>query len=286
MLYFLHQLSDSDKPSASPAAKRSLLDDLSDSQENIEAAPRASSDAPVKRPAERHYAVDSPVFNEAFSKTGLLKLPLAEEPKSIPYRRTEAARRPRESKAVDEEETSSGVVNHESAGSPATATTEKGSIMSPSESALLRDLPFTLQGLSSTNLSFASSSTLKLPDTLPVHLISLLHTLAEPSLLYKGLSEFVESSEGGLVGQSFRSALGLELRSYLGLVATLEGQIRRALAMLDESQPRHGLGKTGVTLKRCVIWTREATLGLRLMSLLVEESKGNGFGPLAHYGLR
>lgn len=79
---------------------------------------------------------------------------------------------------------------------------------------------------------------------------------------------------GGLVGQSFRSALGAELRSYLGLVATLEGQIRRALAQLDESLPRQGIGKAGVTLRRCVVWTREATMGLRLMSLMVEESRG------------
>ena len=143
---------------------------------------------------------------------------------------------------------------------------------------MLRDLPFTLQGFSSTHLPFSDKSSLKLPTSLPVPLISLLHTLAEPSLLYKSLSEFVETSEGGLVGQSLRSAIGLELRSYLGLVATLEGQIRRALAQLDNSLPHGGLGKAGVTLKRCVIWTREATLGLRLMSLLVKSSKGKKGG--------
>jgi gamma-tubulin complex component 3 len=82
------------------------------------------------------------------------------------------------------------------------------------------------------------------------------------------------------VGQSFRSALGKELRSYLGLVATLEGQIRRALAQLDEAQPHQGIGKAGVTLKRCVIWTREATQGLRLMSLMVEKSKTKKGGEL------
>jgi gamma-tubulin complex component 3 len=91
--------------------------------------------------------------------------------------------------------------------------------------------------------------------------------------LYSSLSKFVESEGGGLVGQSFRSALGLELRSYLKLVATLEGQIRRALATLDDTLPRNGIGKAGVTLKRCVYWTREATMGLRLMSLMVEDSK-------------
>ncbi|TVY48670.1 Spindle pole body component [Lachnellula occidentalis] len=150
----------------------------------------------------------------------------------------------------------------------------------PPETALLRDLPFTLQGLSSTHLSFSSTSSLKLPPTLPVPIISILHTLAEPSLLYRGLAKFVQSPDGGLLGQSLRAAISGELRSYLGLVATLEGQIRRALSSLDEREPRGGIGKAGVTLKRCVVWTREATMGLRLMSLISEESKSKRGGQL------
>jgi len=152
--------------------------------------------------------------------------------------------------------------------------------INPSETTLLRDLPFTLQGLTSTSLAFSSASILKLPNTLPPPIISLLHTLAEPSLLYKGLTEFVQSSDGGLLGQSLRAAVAGELRSYLGLVATLEGQIRRALSSLDENSPRGGIGKTGVTLKRCVVWTREATMGLRLLSLIAEESKSKKGGQL------
>jgi gamma-tubulin complex component 3 len=137
------------------------------------------------------------------------------------------------------------------------------------ESGLLRDLPFNLQGLSSSDMQFMSTSTLKLPPTLPLPMVSLLNTLAEPCLLYRGLSAFVESSDGGLVSQSLRAALSNELRSYLGLVATLESEIRRALAAPEES---HG-SKSGVTLKRCVVWTRDATMALRLMSLIVEEAQ-------------
>ncbi len=59
------------------------------------------------------------------------------------------------------------------------------------ETALLRDLPFTLQGLSSATLPFSKETALKLPPTLPSPMISLLHTLAEPSLLYRGLGNFV-----------------------------------------------------------------------------------------------
>ncbi|KAK0708757.1 Spc98 family-domain-containing protein [Apiosordaria backusii] len=150
----------------------------------------------------------------------------------------------------------------------------------PSEMGLLRDLPFTLQGLSSTTLPFTKDTVLKLPPTLPLPIVSLLHTLAEPSLLYRGLANFVKSPAKGLLGQSLRAAINNELRSYLTLVATLEAQIRRALSSLDEAAPRGGIGKAGVTLKRCVVWTREATMGLRLMSLISEESYSKQGGQL------
>ncbi|OTB08956.1 hypothetical protein M426DRAFT_316246 [Hypoxylon sp. CI-4A] len=150
----------------------------------------------------------------------------------------------------------------------------------PSEPALLRDLPYTLQGLSSTTLPFGKDYSLKLPSTLPPPIIGLLHTLAEPSLLFRTLEEFVKTTGQGLLSQSLRAAISNELRSYLTLVATLEGQIRRALASIDESAPRSGIGKAGVTLKRCVVWTREATMGLRLMSVIAEESKSKKGGQL------
>jgi gamma-tubulin complex component 3 len=150
----------------------------------------------------------------------------------------------------------------------------------PAEDALLQDLPFNLQGLSSAHLSFTNSTTVKLPPTLPIPIISLLHSLAEPCLLYRGLSEFVQASDGGLVSQSLRAAIGIELRSYLSLVATLEGEIRRGLAAAQKENTPIGIRKAGVTLKRCVIWTRDATMGLRLMTLVVEEAKQKKGGQL------
>ena len=116
--------------------------------------------------------------------------------------------------------------------------------------------------------------------TLPLPLISVLHTLAEPSLLYRQLDAFCKTPAQGLLGQSLRSAIGSELRSYLGMIAALEAQVRRALSSLDESAPRAGIGNAGVTLKRCVVWTREATMGLRLMSLMAEESESKKGGQL------
>ncbi|KHN96389.1 Gamma tubulin complex protein 3 [Metarhizium album ARSEF 1941] len=152
--------------------------------------------------------------------------------------------------------------------------------LDPPEADILRDLPFTLQGLSSTTLPFSKPETLKLPPTVPLPLVSILHTLAEPSLLYRGLDEYCKTPARGLLGQSLRSAIGSQLRSYLSLVAALEGQIRRALLSLDQDAPRGGIGKAGVTLKRCVVWTREATMGLRLMSVMAKESENKTGGQL------
>lgn len=148
------------------------------------------------------------------------------------------------------------------------------------ESDLLRDLPFNLQGLSSKSFTFTGSDSVKLPTNIPVPLVSLLHALAEPCLLYKKLADFTQSSDGGLVSQSLRAAITTELRSYLSLVATLEGEIRRALTAIEQDQDKKGVRQAGVTLKRCVIWTRDATMGLRLMSLIVEESKQKRGGQL------
>ncbi|KAI2640132.1 Spc97/Spc98 family protein [Xylaria nigripes] len=155
----------------------------------------------------------------------------------------------------------------------------------PSEPTLLRDLPYTLQGVSSATLPFSQDYSLKLPSSLPPPLIGLLNTLAEPSLLCKALQNFVKTPGKGLLDQSLRAAIDDELRSYLTLVATLEGQIRRALSSIDETAPRGGIGKAGITLKRCVVWTREATMGLRLLSLIAEESttrKGGQIISLIH----
>ena len=149
----------------------------------------------------------------------------------------------------------------------------------PSEADLLRDLPFNLQGLSSEHFKFTSSTTVQLPNNLPIPALSLLNTLAEPCLLYKILSTFSEGNDGGLVTQSFRAAISNELRSYLGLVATLEGEIRRALTATKDDEGQD-IRKAGVTLKRCVIWTRDATMGLRLMSVMVDKSANKKGGQL------
>ncbi|KAL2045657.1 hypothetical protein N7G274_002086 [Stereocaulon virgatum] len=248
ILYLLHQLADSNPEEDDPTPDT------------------------VRRPDSRGTGLGSPsdgqVFKDAFASAGLPRLPHEKaQPKTRSGSEAPAERR---SQGRDSKK-------------PVTAQdggTENIDATGPTESTLLRELPFTLQGLSSTNLHFSSLTTLDLPRTLPLPIVSLLHTLAEPSLLYRSLSEFVESRDEGLIGQSLRSAISSELRSYLGLIATLEGEIRRAITSLNGNEAQGLVGKAGVTLKRCVIWTREATMGLRLMSLMVEESNSRKGGQL------
>lgn len=234
-------------------------------------------------------------------------------------------------------------------------------IVNPSEPTLLRGLPNMLQGLPTEHISFVfepdpnisktngdAGKTMQicLPSTLSPPMISILHLLAEPALLYRELNAFAEGSltsvpssrggdngigarsfhtrrkdrhnhhhtardgegntntnendGGGLVGQSLRAAIGSELRSYLDLVADLEKRIRSALSVAgdvddedkrvdnlddyDEKRIRKvqkaqreqmaRLAEAGVTLKKCVVLMRDATMKLRLMSAIVHACQG------------
>jgi gamma-tubulin complex component 3 len=154
--------------------------------------------------------------------------------------------------------------------------------MEPSERDLLRDIPYLLLGLPSTHFPLQEKS-LTLPTTLPPPVISLLYSLAEPGLLYKSLQSFIETEESmtdndaiGLVGQSLRGAIKAELSGWMNLVAGIESEIRSHLAQPED--PKNPAG--GVTLKRCVIWVREGTLGLRLMSVIIEDTTGSRPPPL------
>ncbi|KAM3425488.1 Spindle pole body component [Cercospora zeina] len=243
------------------------------SQPRLQEDKEADSDEQETEPDEQREA-HREIFSDAFARNGLPRQPRTQLPEQQEVEKTVRDRERPVPPRPTTQERMNGMSQPQSPAKNASGAFE------PAESALLRDLPYTLQGLSSTHLPFADKKRIRLPTTLPVPIISLLHQLAEPSLLYRSLSDFVDSNEGGLVGQSLRSAIGLELRSYLSLVATLEGQIRRALAELDSGKTDGGLGKAGVTLKRCVVWTREATLGLRLMSMIVESAKAKKGGEL------
>lgn len=261
ILYLLYQLSDSEEPGV-PTQARSLKSPVKNSRNGR----GIDGGGPPVSPGI-YTTRDAAAFEEAFAPGGIRKVSGREGGQSERIGSTQ----PVGSNAASQRE---GIALK-------TALLAANYVeIDPPEITLLRDLPFTLQGLSSTSLPFSNIPGLKLPTTLPPPIISLLHALAEPSLLYKGLEAFVHSSEPGLLGQSLRAAIGGELRSYLGLVATLETQIRQALSHLNEEMPRGGIGQAGVTLKRIVVWTREATMGLRLLSVIAEESKSQGRIPI------
>lgn len=248
ILYLLYQLSDSPDPD-----EPLPLTPMKPSAPNYKDA--------IRKHGQGRSKASTPVddqFKEAFQPEGLKKFP----PKETKQRGADAEL-PRRDVSLK-----------------STLLASNYSDIDPPEALILRDLPFTLQGLSSTTFAFTNQDTIQLPATLPLPVISLLHTLAEPSLLYRRLDTFCKSPAKGLLGQSIRSAMSSELRSYLNLIATLEGKIRSALSSLDESAPRKGIAKFGITLKRCVVWTREATMGLRLMSLIAEESESKRGGKL------
>ncbi|EFX02902.1 spindle pole body component [Grosmannia clavigera kw1407] len=269
ILYMLYQLADS---TGTSDPMRPLLR-LNEEQAAAETRPLSSLGP----------RLEQEVFDDAFARGGLKRFP----PDKARRGPEEAAAAAEIDPAVMLGPAARDVALKSTLLADSPATTE------PSETTLLRDLPFTLQGLDSATMVFRKEvrregrkenskevAVLVLPATLPVPIVSLLHTLAEPALLYRGLDEFVRSPAKGLLGQSLRAAISTELRAYLGLVATLESQIRRALATLDTAAPRSGIGRAGVTLKRCVVWTREATMGLRLMSLIAEESGSKRGGQL------
>ena len=150
----------------------------------------------------------------------------------------------------------------------------------PEQMQLLAALPYSLQGISSAHFQFTDSDTIKLPTTLPIPLIGVLHSLAEPCLLYRKLSKYTQESGTGLVTQSFRAAIEIELHAYLSLVTALETEIRTAHGPADNGEEKRKGNPIAVTLKKCVVWTRDATMSLRLMALLVEESQDKKGGQL------
>ncbi|KAG5519070.1 hypothetical protein PMAC_002156 [Pneumocystis sp. 'macacae'] len=148
-----------------------------------------------------------------------------------------------------------------------------------SESSLLKDVCFILQGISSASVTFSGSGSAVISSKFPPTIASLLSYVVEPGMLYKQLSITISSQDvrntSGLIKQSFFSCLDLELSAYLTLVSALEVEIRKDLLLSDDH-----LEKRSVTLKRIIIWTREASMGLRLMTLMVENCKNLKGGQL------
>lgn len=154
---------------------------------------------------------------------------------------------------------------------------------------MLAELPYTLQGVTTqvfpwTNVPKESEDlrsviTLGIPDTLPWPKIGLVNQLLEPALLYKGIKTRMQARESssknpgeksvGLVEQALHSAIEEELQGYLTLVGVVESEVRR-----QQQDSADIPGPKRITIRRCIILLQEATLGLRLIHSIMEESEG------------
>ncbi|KAH8671381.1 Spc98 family-domain-containing protein [Xylariales sp. PMI_506] len=295
MLYLLHQLADSPTPNEDdPAAYQEYVQEERsaryDRKRQLRGEERQSTPESARTPEEQLPKSNQPeddIIRRVRANTGSRARAMQDEidpetdgPASLTAESRPASRMGDHRRRPTSDKIPTSPSKQRDVSLKSKQLSDNYSSIDPSEPNLLRDLPYTLQGLSSATLPFGKDYTLKLPRTLPTPILSILNTLAEPSLLYRTLEDFVKTPGKGLLDQSLRAAISNELRAYLTLIATLEGQIRVALTTIDDSAPRSGIGKVGVTLKRCIIWTREATMGLRLMSLIAEESKTKRGGQL------
>lgn len=132
----------------------------------------------------------------------------------------------------------------------------------PSEDELLQDLPFVLQGVKTANFGWIGTTDdklqLELPSSLPFPVMGLLYQVLEPAMLYRRLNRIERHNVSGLIKQALYSSIAQELQSYLSLIGVLENEVKR---------PRR------LTLRRCLALLHDATLGLRLLYTIYEESK-------------
>ena len=223
MLYLLHQLADSPDPNLpDPVAFSEFQHEEARRQrrrDREEYGSLRSSD----RDAENELPLDP--MTGAYRPTDLrdvlknpkeVRSPDEESPYSDPRRPPSPSEWKRNKSQVDE----SPSLAKRDVSIKSKLLADNYSSIEPPEPTILRDLPYTLQGVSSATLPFGPDYSLKLPSSLPPPLIGLLHTLAEPSLLCKALQDFVKTPAKGLLDQSLRAAINDELRSYLTLVAT------------------------------------------------------------------
>lgn len=154
-----------------------------------------------------------------------------------------------------------------------------------SESTLLRDLIFILQGIDGQYIKFDPAINeyaidQKVSISQPTR--DLVYRVTELGWLYKNVQSFLKARfnnpQAGLVGQAFCYALQRELVDYYKLIAVLEAQIDKQMAADNEG---HTIPTDQtLTLRRLLLWTRESSQRLRLMSVLVDVCKEQKGGAL------
>jgi len=156
-----------------------------------------------------------------------------------------------------------------------------------SETALVREVIYSLQGIDGSFLKFdkASDSWIVVdePNIGTINKSKRLYMLrfAELGWLHNKIRQFVEGKGSerayGLVGQSYLAALNQELTEYYRLVGVLESKLHQDEEAIskDEHSPE------ALTLRRLQVWLAEPMDRLKFVACLVDNCKGLKGGALA-----
>ncbi|XP_020526076.1 LOW QUALITY PROTEIN: gamma-tubulin complex component 3 [Amborella trichopoda] len=147
-----------------------------------------------------------------------------------------------------------------------------------SESALVKDIIYACQGIDGRYVRFdIESDGYVLPESIRVPRATrvLVMKLCELGWLFRKVRGYISDSmekfpadEIGTVGQAFCAALHDELSDYYRLLAVLETQSLNPIPLVSESSSGNYL-----SLRRLSVWLTEPTTRMRLMAVLVDNSR-------------
>jgi len=151
-----------------------------------------------------------------------------------------------------------------------------------SELVLLREIVYVFQGIQGKYLLYdAAHNTYKVDPKAKISksVRRILAKLMECGWLYTKVRKYADSRSTdrafGLVGQSFCSALHLELTEYYRLIAVLDAQLQQEedAGMVDAS--------SSLTLRRLAVWSSDPLVRLKTLAALVDVCQGKKGGSLA-----
>lgn len=146
-----------------------------------------------------------------------------------------------------------------------TTATTMDPLQDPFSTPLLHDIPYIIQGLHTKSYHWTPEGIEMDKKNMPIQLVSLMSEALEPALLYRHIREYLDTPTSGLTAQALKGVVEQELRNYLGVVSVLESEIRN---------------KGDVTLRRCVLLLKEATLALRVLFGLLRDCSGLAGGQI------
>lgn len=167
------------------------------------------------------------------------------------------------------------------------------------ESILVRDLVFVLQGLDGQHFKYnAQTDRYELPESAnvprPRRILS--HRIAELGALFSKVRQYLTktqvshsraSSQLGLIAQSFREGIAEEIVSYYRMISVLETQVNLASTPAhtknsgeDPSKIDLSDSSSTMTLRKLAVWTSEPMRRMRWLYMVVENDLGGSMGGL------